>query len=39
MNTAEYKTGRQADPDLLEQLSIAYQRVLGKWNYTFTPQS
>jgi hypothetical protein len=39
MNTAVYKTGRQADPDLMERLAITYHEVLGKWNYTFTPQS
>jgi len=39
MNTAEYKTGRQADPAVIEHLSITYHKVLGKWNYTFTPQS
>jgi hypothetical protein len=38
MNTAEYKTGRHADPEVLEKLSITYHEVLGKWNYTFTPQ-
>jgi hypothetical protein len=38
-NTAEYKTGRQPDPDAIERLSITFHEVLGKWNYSFAPQS
>lgn len=39
MNTALYKTGRKADPETLDRLAITYHDVLGKWNYTFTPQA
>ena len=39
MNTAVYQTGRQAEPEVLEKLSITYHDVLGKWNYTFFPQT
>jgi hypothetical protein len=38
MNTRTHQTGRQADPEALEKLSITRHDVLGKWNYIFTPQ-
>jgi len=33
-----YKTGRKADAEKVENLSIRYHETLGKWNYTFYPQ-
>ena len=34
-----YQTGRKADAEKLAKLSIAYHERLGKWNYTFYPQT
>ena len=39
MNEHGYQTGRRAEPDDLAHLNIAYHERLGKWNYTFYPQS
>lgn len=35
----DYQTGRKAKAEKLETLSITYQERLGKWNYTFYPQT
>jgi hypothetical protein len=34
-----YLTGREADPEKLEHLNIIRHDTLGKWNYTFYPQT
>jgi hypothetical protein len=35
----EYLTGRQADPEKVENLKMVRDETLGKWNYTFYPQT
>jgi len=39
INTNSYHTGRKADPEFLDTMNIEYDMELGKWNYTFYPQS
>jgi hypothetical protein len=34
-----YLTGRQADADKIENLNLVRHETLGKWNYTFYPQT
>ncbi len=38
MNTNTSPTGRKADPEFLDNMSIEYASELGNWNYTFYPQ-
>ena len=33
-----YQTGRKADAETVENLSIDYHKTLGKWNYTLYPK-